>query len=260
MPTWNPNQYLKFVDERTQPCRDLAVRISVPSVQTVVDLGCGPGNSTAVLAARWPNAKFLGIDSSPEMIAAAKRSLPEHDWIVDDIASWADHERRTFDVVFANAALQWVPDHALLYPKLFARVAAGGALAVQVPGNWDAPAHRVMRELAASSGWHPHFPEGAVREWHVHDTAFYYDMLASRASRLDLWETEYIHIMPDTNAIAEWYRGTGLRPFLDALHTETERTRFFNEYCRALAEVYLPRPDGRVLFPFRRLFLVAYRA
>ena len=179
--------------------------------------------------------------------------------MVNDIAEWAAGAGELFDVVFSNAALQWVPDHASLYPALLRHVAPGGALAVQVPMNLDAPAHLAMRELASTPAWACLLPPGGVREWHAHDAGFYFDLLASTAARLDLWETEYFHVMGGPAAIVEWYKGTGLRPFLDALPTDDDRTNFLADYTDRIADAYPAQADGRVLFPFRRFFLVAYR-
>lgn len=259
MSGWNPNQYLKFADERTQPCRDLAARIMLPGARRVIDLGCGPGNSTAVLRARWPDAEFTGLDSSAEMIERARREHPAQDWIAGDISAWAASLGEHFDVVFSNAALQWVDDHGALYPRLFSRVAPGGALAVQIPANIDALPHRLMRETAALPHWRNRFPAGAVHEWHHHEMDFYYDTLAPVAARLDLWATEYLHILPDAEAIVEWYRGTGLRPFLEILTSDAERKRFTDDYLASLQPHYPPRAAGGVLFPFRRIFLIAYQ-
>ena len=280
MPTWNPGQYLKFGDERTRPCRELASRIDVSPVRTVIDLGCGPGNSTRILKSLWPDAQITGLDSSRDMIQAAQAAMPEDRWVVGSISEWATGaaERATgvtaqatsvteqdtgvdgqFDVVFSNAAMQWVEDHETVYPELLDRVAPGGALAIQVPGNHDGPQHRLMREIAASAEWRDAFGSRKVREWHVHDLDFYYDVLTSRSARLDLWETVYMHVMADPEAIVEWYKGTGLRPFLEALEDEADRERFCAEYLEGLRGVYPVRPDGRVLFPFHRLFLVAHK-
>jgi trans-aconitate 2-methyltransferase len=256
---WNPNQYLKFAAERTQPCRDLAARIALSKPRRVIDLGCGPGNSTAVLRDRWPDAEFTGLDSSAEMIERARRGYPRQRWIAGDIAEWAAGSDGPFDVVFSNAAMQWVEDHAAVYPQLLSRVAPGGVLAIQIPGNIDALPHRLMREVAASPQWSGSFPPGKVREWHHHEMEFYYDTLAPAAARLDLWATEYLHILPDVEAIVEWYRGTGLRPFLEVLETDAERQRFAADYLASLRPHFPPRAAGGVLFPFRRIFLIAYK-
>ena len=253
MPSWKPDQYLRFAAERTQPCRDLVARVAIAEPRRVIDLGCGPGNSTVVLAERWPLAKLTGLDNSAEMIERARATHPEWRWLAGAIEEWADGEDG-FEVVFSNAAMQWVPDHHRVFPRLMARVTAGGALAVQMPGNYDAEAHRSMREVASR------FPgTEKVREWFTHGMEFYYDLLAPLAARVELWATEYIHVMDGPEDIVEWYKGTGMRPFLDALPSEAERARFTAEYLAAIRRAYPARPDGHVLFPFRRLFLVAYR-
>ncbi len=257
MPSWAPQEYLQFENERTRPSRDLVARISVDHARAVIDLGCGPGNSTAVLAERWPLAKITGLDNSAAMLERARQHFPQHEWISGDIGEWAASTDADYDIVFSNAALQWVAGHQTLYPRLLAHVRSGGVLAVQSPANMNAPAHKIMRDLAASPKWKDHFGHGNVREWHVHDAGFYYDVLSPAARNLDIWETEYMHVMPDTRAIAEWYKGTGLRPFLDALSGDECRDQFMQDYEAALREAYTVRTDGRVLFPFRRLFLIA---
>jgi trans-aconitate 2-methyltransferase len=251
MPTWNASQYLKFADERTRPCRDLAARVPLAHPAGIIDLGCGPGNSTQVLAERWPTAELSGLDNSAEMIAQARASHPDRRWTTANIAEWAEGCER-YDVVFSNAALQWLPDHRSLFPSLMDRVAPGGALAVQMPGNGDAAAHVLMRNVAAQ--W---AGTKEVREWFSHDLGFYFDVLAPHAARVDLWATEYIHVMDSAEGIVEWYKGTGLRPFLDALPAAADRDRFLATYLDALREAYPPHDDGRVLFPFRRIFMVA---
>ena len=206
-----------------------------------------------MLAARWPMAALAGLDSSLEMIERAGAAHPEWRWMAGGIEKWVDGED-CFDVVFSNAAMQWVPEHSRVFPRLMARVMAGGALAVQMPGNYDAEAHRSMREVASR------FPgTEKVREWFTHGMEFYYDLLAPLAAGVELWATEYVHVMDGPEDIVEWYKGSGLRPFLDALSDDAERARFTAEYLAAIRQGYPARLDGRVLFPFRRLFLVAYR-
>ncbi len=259
MPTWNPEQYLKFAEQRTQPCRDLAARIDVWRPLRIVDLGCGPGNSAEVIARRWPDAAITGLDNSASMIEKAREVRPECEWRLGGIAEWAAESKERFDLVFSNAALQWVGDHAALFPRLFEHVETGGALAVQAPGNYDAPPQRLMRDLAASSGWRRWFSDRQAATWHTHDLDFYYDVLAPHAARLDLWATEYWHVLPDAAAIVEFYKGTGLRPYLDVIGEAAERERFLAEYLDALLPEFPQRTDGAVLFPFRRIFIVAYR-
>jgi trans-aconitate 2-methyltransferase len=251
MPTWNPTQYLKFSEERTRPCRDLAARIDLPPHSRVVDLGCGPGNSTEVLAERWPDAELTGLDSSPDMIAKASAAHPDWHWISGNITAWAAADGEPYDLAFSNAALQWVPDHAAVFPALLRRARI---LAIQVPANWDGPAHRTMREVAKR------YPlEGRVREWHTHTDAFYYDVLAPHAAILDIWATEYVHVLDSAEGIVEWYKGTGMRPFLEVLPSDADRARFTADYLEAIRDVYPARSDGKVLFPFRRLFVIARR-
>jgi trans-aconitate 2-methyltransferase len=248
MPSWSPTQYLKFSEERTRACRDLAARIDAAAPRRIIDLGCGPGNSTEVLAERWPAAELTGLDSSADMIAKARAAHPEWTWIAGDIAEWAAGDQY-YDLAFSNAALQWVPDHASLFPRL---LACADVLAVQVPGNCDGPAHRIMREVGKR------YPlDGRVREWFTHDAAFYYDVLAPHAARLDLWATDYIHVLDSPEAIVEWYKGTGMRPFLEALDTDADRARFIADYLAAVREAFPAQPNGKVLFPFRRIFLIA---
>jgi trans-aconitate 2-methyltransferase len=258
MASWSASQYLRFADERTRPCRDLVARIDVPNARRVIDLGCGPGNSTEVLAERWPAAAITGADSSAEMLQTAAETHPAWHWEHSDIAEWAAAPGDSYDVVFSNAALHWVPDHQHVLPQLLGRVNPGGAFAAQLPA-YDSPAHRVSRNLAATPAWLHRFPNGVPGDWYTHEIAAYYDILAPHCSRLDLWETEYQHILESRPAIVEWYKSTGLRPFLAVLTDPAERDRFLAEYLKGLEEFYPVRASGRVLFPFRRIFWIAYR-
>ena len=262
MPTWNSDQYLKFAGERTQPSIDLVARIALDTPKTIIDLGCGPGNSTAVVARRWPAATITGLDSSSAMLTTARRDYPQWTWIESDIVGWAQRPAATPanrpDLVFSNAALQWVPDHATLIPRLLEGVAAGGALAFQIPHSLEMPHHRCIRDLAASATWRNRFTRQPVT-WHVEAPEFYYDALATRATRVDLWLTDYAHVLAGPQSVLEWHRGTGLRPFLEALPDEAARDDFLREYLAALTPHYPPRTDGKVLMYFRRLFVIAYR-
>jgi trans-aconitate 2-methyltransferase len=256
MPTWDSAQYLKFAAERTQPAIDLAARIAIEFPRSVIDLGCGPGNSTMVLARRWPRAQLVGLDESPTMIDAARLAHPTIPWTVGDIANWTAVE--PVELVFSNAALQWLPNHARLLPHLLAQVAKGGAFAFQVPANFDAPGHRLLREIGGSTKWSGKF-QRTVREWHVENPAFYYETLSPHASQIDLWLTDYLHVMPGPASIVDWYRGTGARPWLEALPDDLARTEFLADYLAALTAEFPLQSDGKVLFPFRRLFVIAYR-
>lgn len=255
MPSWDSDQYRRFERERTQPARDLCARIDLSSPRRIIDLGCGPGNSTAVLGERWPDATIAGLDSSAEMLATARARFPQRLWIEGDIVNWRPAE--TLDLIFSNAALQWVEHHEAVLPRLLSYVAPGGAFAFQVPADPNARPHTLIRELANSAAWRAKF-HARPRPWHVHPGEFYYDVLSRRTARLELWTTDYLHVLESAAAIVEWYRGTGLRPWLDSLTDERDRTRFVEDYTRAIAAAYPPQHDGRVLFGFKRLFLVAY--
>lgn len=256
MPAWDANLYLQFGAERTQPSIDLASRIAVQSPRRIVDLGCGPGNSTEVLRRRWPEAEITGLDNSPEMIAAATKAYPQGRWVLGDIPAW--EAASPFDVVFSNAALQWVKDHATAFPHLIKQVAEGGALAVQIPAHIASPVHRLMLQIADEARWREEM-EAAKGALTMERPSFYYDALKPYASRIELWETEYNHVMENSDAIVEWIRGTGLRPFLEALESEDDQRAFLEKLRAGVARAYRQQYDGRVLFPFRRLFVIAYR-
>lgn len=255
MTPWNPNKYLQFGDERTRPAVDLAARIAVDSPKMVIDLGCGPGNSTQVLRQRWPAARVYGLDSSPEMIASARRSYPDQEWMLGRIEDWSACERH--DIVFSNAALQWVRDHAALTARLFGQVATGGALAFQIPSGEFSPVRRFIHEIANDKAWADRM--GAARTaMTIEPPHVYYDALAIRARSVDLWETEYYHVMESPTAIVEWMSSTGLRPFLNVLDSDDDKKRFVALLTERVKEAYATRSDGRVLFPFRRTFVIAY--
>ena len=253
MPAWDAGQYLRFADERTRPALDLLARLDLTAPRRVVDLGCGPGNSTAPLAARWPEAVVTGLDASEEMLAEARAKHPGIDFAAADIAAWSPAER--CDLVFSNAALQWVGDHRRLLPRLLAAVAPGGALAVQMPRNHDFATHRLMRQVAAEGPWQGRLAD-ARNPSPVGAPEFYYDCLAPLCSRFTLWETNYIQVMEGISAIIQWLHGTGLRPFLARLD-EAERRTFLDRYALLLAEAFPPQVDGKVLLPYPRLFFIA---
>lgn len=253
--TWSAAQYTKFEDERTRPVRDLIAGIPAADVQTAVDIGCGPGNSTELLAAHFPGASVIGLDNSPDMIAAARKRLPGLRFETQDISAWRDPG--PFDVILANAVLQWVPDHATLFPALIAKLSPGGTLAVQVPDNGDEPAHRLMREIAVGGPWADKI--GSAIRFHRNGADWYFGELRPKVARLDIWRTTYHHVLAGgAAAVVEWFKGSGLRPYLDALN-EDERAAFVARYQAAIAAAYPAFPDGAVLLPFPRLFIVATR-
>jgi trans-aconitate 2-methyltransferase len=254
MPSWDQEQYLKFETERTRPSRELLARIPVSRAAHVVDLGCGPGNSTALLHARWLGARVVGVDSSAEMLARARRDLPALTFELEDVRRYAPTQ--PVDVFFANAVLQWVPDHGPLLQRWLASLAPGGALAVQMPCNFDEPSHRLMREVPGP------FREALARVTEraaVARPAVYYDLLAPGAAAVDVWQTTYEHVMDDAPAIVAWLKGTGLRPYLEALAPEA-RADYLAAYTEAIDAAYPVRSDGKRLFSFPRLFVVAVRA
>jgi len=219
----------------------------------VVDLGCGPGNSTAPLKTRWPNAAVTGIDSSAELLDAARRDHPGLEFVQADIANWTVDA--TCDVVFANASLQWVGGHDRLMPRLFDQIEPGGVFAVQMPRNHDFATHALMRQVAAEGPWRDRLA-GAREPSPVRPPEFYYDLLAPRSAGLTIWETNYIQIMDGIGAIIAWLDGTGLRPFLARL-TEAERPAFLERYAALLKDAYPAQTDGKILLPYPRLFFIA---
>lgn len=255
MNSWDPNKYLRFGDERTRPSVDLASRIAIDRPKTVIDLGCGPGNSTQVLRERWPSARVYGLDSSREMIASAQRSYPDQEWVLGRIENWSVHEPH--DVVFSNAALHWAKDHVALTRHLFGQVAPGGALAFQLPSGAFSPVRSFIHEIASDEAW-AHLMGEARTALTMEAPHVYYDALATRASSVDIWETEYHHVMESSIAIVEWISSTGLRPFLNTLDSDEDRQGFVAQLTQRVMESYTTRSDGRVLFPFRRTFVIAY--
>lgn len=254
---WSAATYLRFEDERTRPAADLLARVALDRPARVVDLGCGPGNSTELLARRFPDAEVVGVDTSPDMLAAARKRLPAARFIEGDIATWSPEA--PVDLIYANASLQWLPDHASLLPRLMSRLAPGGALAVQMPDNLGEPTHVAMRELAGDTEWRERLSGAAASRTKILSFEGYYDLLRPLAAAVDIWRTTYVHPLEGAEAIAGWLRSTGLRPFLDPL-TEAERERFVALYTERVRAHYPVRADGKALLRFPRLFLVAARA
>jgi trans-aconitate 2-methyltransferase len=250
---WDPAQYLKFADHRLRPAVDLLNRIDLTAPGDVHDLGAGAGNVTRLLRARWPQARITGVDESPEMLAKAAAAGPDIAWQRADLATW--RPSRPADVIYSNAALHWLPDHERLFPTLLGSLVPGGVLAVQMPRNFAAPSHTAVAEAVRSGPWRATL-EPLLRPVPVEDPAFYFDVLGSRAAALDIWETEYLHVLEGEHPVKEWVKGSWLKPLLDAL-PEPERGRFEARYAELVGRAYPRRADGRTLFPFRRLFIVA---
>jgi trans-aconitate 2-methyltransferase len=256
-PSWDAAQYLHFAGERMRPALDLLHRIPGGfAPRRIVDLGCGTGEITLALKQRWPDAEVTGLDSSGTMLDTARGLGGEVAWLKADIADWSPAQ--PFDLIFSNAALQWLNGHEALFPRLLGTVAPGGVLAVQMPRNFAAPSHRLMRETAAEAPWSGRL-KPLLRAEPVLPPERYYGLLSALAAEIDLWESEYLHVLEGEAPVLEWVKGTGLRPLLDALTDPAERAEFIARYRGRLAEAYPRRPDGKTLFPFRRLFLIARR-
>ncbi|VVP74732.1 Trans-aconitate 2-methyltransferase [Pseudomonas fluorescens] len=255
--SWSAKQYVAFEDERTRPARDLLAAIPTADVRSAIDIGCGPGNSTGLLVERFAGAKVRGLDSSADMIEAARKRLPQLQFDIADIDTWNDSG--PFDVIFANAVLQWVPDHPTLLPSLVSRLSPGGSLAIQMPDNLNQPAHRLMREVAASGPWADKLARAAGQRTEMADAGAYYSMLKPHCARVDVWRTTYHHPLADGAAgVVEWFKGSGLRPFLEPLD-DAERAEYLKRYRTAIEQAYPALADGSVLLPFPRMFLVATR-
>ncbi|MFJ3523173.1 trans-aconitate 2-methyltransferase [Pseudomonas sp. NPDC090203] len=253
--SWSARQYSMFEQQRTRPVRDLVAAIPTQVVKHAIDLGCGPGNSTEVLAARFPDARITGLDSSDDMLADARQRLPDLSFELADIGTW--NPAQTYDVILANASLQWLPDHAELYPRLAARLNQGGTLAVQTPDNLEEPAHRLAREVAANGPWAS--KTGSVKHPDRHPAAYYYELLVPHCAEVDVWRTTYHHPLAGGHqAVVEWFKGSALRPYLQRLE-EGEQAAFLAAYLKAISQAYPALPDGTVLLPFPRLFIVATR-
>lgn len=253
---WDPQRYLTFADQRGRPFADLVSRIGASTPREVADLGCGPGNLTVTLARRWPEARVVGVDSSPEMLEAAREragSEPGVEFVEADLRGWEPKDH--LDVLVSNATLQWVPDHLEVLPRLASFLAPGGWLAFQVPGNFSAPTHTLLRELVATPRWRD---LAGIARPATHEPAVYLDALLDCGLAAEAWETTYLHLLTGDDAVFTWMSGTGLRPVLAALD-EPDRAEFVAAYKAVLREAY---PAGRhgVVLPYRRIFAVAQQA
>ncbi len=253
MSAWDPALYLQFGGQRLRPALDLIARIPVDAPRRVYDLGCGPGTVSKILRQRWPGASITGVDASPAMLDRARSSVPELQWELADLQLW--QAPAPADVVFSNAALHWLDDHETLLPRLLSSLGQGGALAVQMPQNFSAPTHTAIGETIRSRSW------GADLAAHfradpVASASEYYELLAPRASEIDVWETTYLHVLEGEDPVVEWTKGSILGPVLERLG-EQDRRAFLDAYRRRIQEAYPRRPDGKTLLPFKRLFFVA---
>jgi trans-aconitate 2-methyltransferase len=251
---WQADLYLRFADERTRPSRDLLAAVPLGDADRVVDLGCGPGNSTELLLGRFPDAAVSGLDSSPAMVEAARRRLPQLTFFRADIADWTPEPDT--NLLFANAMFQWVPDREAVLARLAAALPEGGVLAVQMPDNHAEPSHVAMDTVARAGPWASRL--SAAQKSALPTPEDYYDLLKPLCRRVDIWRTTYEHVLDGPPAIAEWFMATGLRPFLSPLD-KAEQEEFVARYVEEVAKSYRPRADGKVLLHFPRLFFVATR-
>lgn len=253
--SWSPAQYLKFEDERTRPARDLLAQVPLNDPARAIDVGCGPGNSTELLSARFPAAQVEGMDSDVSMLEAARQRLPAIPFHQGDLATWLPDEK--VDLLYANAVFQWVPNQIDVLQRLMIDgLKDGGVLAIQMPDNLAEPSHRLMEEAATTGPWAARFASGGVKRDPLPSPQTYIDALNPLSSRIDLWHTVYYHPLKNAEAIVEWVKGTGLRPWLDRLE-EKDRPAYLKAYTDLVRRAYPPLVDGRVLLRFPRFFLVA---
>jgi trans-aconitate 2-methyltransferase len=256
MEDWSARQYLKFEDERTRPPRDLLAQVPLQQPRLVVDLGCGPGNSTELLVERYPQSEIVGMDSSPDMLRKARERLSKLKFVEADIATWSPDPGT--DLLFSNAVMQWLPDHTTVLRRLLEALKPGGVLAIQMPDNTREPALRFQGEVGQGGPWRNHPEVKAAARPDLATVEEYYDLLTPACSHLDIWHTMYEHVMASPQAIVEWFKGSSLQPFLSPLDAAA-REKFLAAYGEKIAGAYKPRVDGKVLLKFPRLFIVAVR-
>ncbi len=252
---WNPDLYLKFRSERTQPVLDLVNRIDIKNPRSIIDIGSGPGTSTEILAARWPEARITGIDSSEAMIREARAKYPGIEWRLADAASYHTSER--FDIVFANAVIHWIPNHKELLPHLFGMTTEHGALAVQMPLTAEMKMAELIENAFRTVVRESDFDINSVI--HYHPVPFYLNALGSLSNRFNAWTTTYYHLMDSARAVYDMMRSTRMRPYLDRLKSEEQRSAFEAALLDAIEATYDKLSSGKIVFPFKRLFLLLYR-
>ncbi len=256
MSDWQPRQYLEFADERTRPARDLLAQVPLDDARTVYDLGCGPGNSTALLMERFPGAWVIGVDNSPAMLAAGRKACPQAEFREADLATWQPD--RPADLLFSNATFHWVPDHLAVLQRLAAHLRPGGVLAVQMPDNMLEPCHTLMQDVANDGPWAATLAGAAEEREVLPPPTAYYEGLKPLLQQLDVWQTVYQHPLDGARGIVEWFSTTGLRPYLNRLAAE-ERQDFLVAYEARITKSYPALADGKVLLRFPRLFFVGVR-
>lgn len=252
---WNPEQYSKFEKERTLPSYDLSNAIVHNNVKNIIDIGCGIGNSTAVLKEKFPNAEVTGADNSDSMLLSARKNHPDINFVKIDVSDLSKVNER-YDVVFSNACIQWVPDHKNLLRNMMGLLNGGGVLAVQIPLQYKHPMHRIIQETAKSEKWFGKLND--IRPFYILTESEYFDILSRLSDNFRIWETVYFHTMPSHQAIIEWYKGTGLRPFLEQL-SDDDKKLFEEDILNKVKKEYPSQENGEIIFRFPRLFFTACR-
>lgn len=257
MADWDSSKYLKFGNERTQPAIDLVNRINIEKPQKILDIGCGPGNSSKVLAQRYPDADILGIDNSPSMIETAREQHPDIRFMHCDVSKDLHVLGGDFDIVFSNACIQWIPDHNALLQSMIGLLKPGGVIAIQTPMNYQEPIHQIIQETSTSSIWSPKFQKNP-RIFYNLTQSEYYELLSDIASDFYMWQTTYFHKMKSHDDIMEWYRATGLRPYLNLL-SASDRLNFEKDIYKKLVNAYPKQRNGEIIFRFPRFFFIAVK-
>ena len=254
---WNPDLYLKYRNERTQASIDLVNRISIDFIpEKIIDIGCGPGNSSEILRRRWQSARIVGLDSSASMIEKAKSDYPDSEWIIANALTYETKEK--FDVVFSNATIQWIPNHKELLKKFYGMLSDRGIIAVQLPLFRDIPLGKAIENVSKLIKWKSK-TDGVINLFTIHGYFFYYDVLSKNFNSIDLWEANYIHILESQFSILEFIRSSGLKPYLERLDSESEKLEFEEEVLGLIKKDYPLQENGKVLVPFKRLFFIAYK-
>ncbi len=256
MSDWNPDLYMQFKSERTQPSIDLISKIPLADPKTIIDIGCGPGNSTQALVLRWPNANITGLDSSASMIRKAREDYPDQQWVVADGSTY--NPESEFGLVFSNAAIQWMLDHTQLLKQLHGLLSENGVLAVQIPQFWDMPLGKIIADVADDERWRER-TKGVTDMFTINDCGFYYDNLSYLFASVDIWQTDYMHILESHQSILEMMRSTGLKPYLERLESEPDKQAFEASVLQDVAASYPVQKNGKVILPFKRLFFIACR-
>ncbi len=254
---WNPEHYLKYRNERTQPSIDLVSRIQIDfTPENIIDIGCGPGNSSQVLIQRWPEAGLVGLDSSEAMIEKAKKDYPDQEWLLADAATFRSPVK--YDILFSNATIQWIPDHKELLNRFYELLSSRGVMAVQIPLFWDMPIGKAIKKTASGSQWNSITRE-VEKLFTIHDRSFYYDVLSAFFNTLELWQTSYFHILDSHHSILDMIRSTGLKPYYERLEKREAIASFEKEVFQSIQQDYPVQKNGKVIFPFERLFFIGYK-